>query len=122
MKCYMQIFNINSVNVQKQNFKSAKPYGNKSNYQQYLEKHAYIESKTKSLDNLSSLSFIAALALDVHHIEELNKKLKTKQKFGIAALALSCLALTAKWIKAYKLSKQYDNDMKNHSTNNIYAG
>lgn len=93
-------------------FEHKTPEERRAKYQEYLEKRAYIDEKTKPLNDLGIGLFLMSLILDVHHIDSLKSKLSKSQKFGIGALVLSFGAIIASIIKEIKLSKQYDLDNK----------
>ena len=93
-------------------FEHKTPEERRAKYQEYLEKRAYIDVKTKPLNDLGIGLFLMSLILDVHHIDSLKSKLSKSQKFGIGALVLSFGAIIASIIKEIKLSKQYDLDNK----------
>lgn len=112
----MQIFNVNANFLEEKKIKSlvykAKSKEEKQKeYQNYLQKQAYINEKTKNLSDFGLVSLIVALSLNVMNVD-LAKKLNRKDKIGIGALVLSAVSMIASAIKQTKLSKQYDMENK----------
>lgn len=82
----------------------------KIEYQKYLEKYNYINSKTKYLDNTALILFITSFFLKAQDID-LAKKLTTKQWFAAGALFSGIALMVISAIEQYKLSKEYNKEI-----------
>ena len=110
----MQSTTVNFINPSQTKIKFKNKPKNKR--EEYIEKYNYINAKTENLSDLSTSFLILALFCNVHNIN-FKKKLNTAEKIGIGALIASGITITANCIKRYKLSKEYDKEIKNDSKN-----
>lgn len=78
-----------------------------SDFQRNIEKRAYIDSKTESLENGALLAFLGAFGSGIYNINSTEKNHKSG-KLCMGLIITSILLLTAKWFRQIQLSKQYD--------------
>lgn len=111
----MNVAKINGfINMKKDigaiNFKSEK---NDSKYEKALQKRAYIESKTKTLEDLCLVSFLGVITTGFLNSSVIENKSPKTNKFCIG-FAIATLALfITKFIKQIQLSKQFEKENKN---------
>lgn len=85
-------------------------------YKKITEKRAYINARTKDLEELSTLAFVGAFITGVFNIDSIVKE----QKIGKTCktlLFISGALLLLKWIKQMILSTEYDKELKNDTKN-----
>ena len=110
----MNVAKINGfINMKKDigaiNFKSEK---NNSKYEKALQKRAYIESKTKTLEDLCLVSFLGVITTGFLNSSVIENKNPKTNKFCIG-FAIATLALfITKFIKQIQLSKQFEKENK----------
>ena len=111
----MNVAKINGfINMKKDigaiNFKSEK---NDSKYEKALKKRAYIESRTKTLEDLCLVSFLGVITTGFLNSSVIENKNPKTNKFYIG-FAIATLALfITKFIKQIQLSKQFEKENKN---------
>ena len=74
-------------------------------------KRDYVNSKTATLDDITTLMLFSSLFLGAHNIS-FSKKLKTKEWFSLGMFATACASLITLFIKKIQYAKEYDKEMK----------
>lgn len=113
----MRIAKIDSNFKNSQTFKNNKT-DNKSakekkqeDYLKYLEKRAYLEEKTETIDDLALGTLVLGLFMNGHNAGTI-KPAPTSQKVGVGLIISSLALIVLKCIKQTQLSKKYDENFK----------